>query len=199
MQSGPCIAAIQQVRNCLCTRYAAPYPTVANSTFLLSPPLARPAVSWTLSALQLNHHSRFSNFQTYGITHELESSGSTTCEEPDDSLPSDQPLSTRTDANATTTNPKRRTKQRMRLDEYCLLLAPQYSRNIIQSFILQGKVRGRQVTPHIPLAYLNQSVACKLRSIKNVTDHHLTTAPMCPCAHVLLTGPAYHWHAPPSQ
>ncbi|PNW77260.1 hypothetical protein CHLRE_10g428900v5 [Chlamydomonas reinhardtii] len=29
----------------------------------------------------------------------------------------------------------------MRLDEYCLQLAPQYSRNVIQSFILQGKVR----------------------------------------------------------
>ncbi|GLC45744.1 hypothetical protein PLESTB_000503100 [Pleodorina starrii] len=32
-------------------------------------------------------------------------------------------------------------KQRMRLDEYCMQLAPQYSRNVIQSFILQGKVR----------------------------------------------------------
>ncbi|EFJ44852.1 hypothetical protein VOLCADRAFT_82618 [Volvox carteri f. nagariensis] len=32
-------------------------------------------------------------------------------------------------------------KQRIRLDEYCLQLAPQYSRNVIQSFILQGKVR----------------------------------------------------------
>ncbi|KXZ56460.1 hypothetical protein GPECTOR_1g411 [Gonium pectorale] len=36
----------------------------------------------------------------------------------------------------------------MRLDEYCMLLAPQYSRNVIQSFILQGKVRvgGKPVT-----------------------------------------------------
>ncbi|KAG2498021.1 hypothetical protein HYH03_004279 [Edaphochlamys debaryana] len=32
-------------------------------------------------------------------------------------------------------------KQRMRLDEYCMTLAPQFSRNVIQSFILQGKVR----------------------------------------------------------
>ncbi|GFR41337.1 hypothetical protein Agub_g2022, partial [Astrephomene gubernaculifera] len=37
--------------------------------------------------------------------------------------------------------PRRGPKQRMRLDEYCLQLAPQYSRNVIQSFILQGKVR----------------------------------------------------------
>lgn len=31
-------------------------------------------------------------------------------------------------------------KQRYRLDEYCLLQYPQFSRNVIQSWILQGKV-----------------------------------------------------------
>jgi hypothetical protein len=38
--------------------------------------------------------------------------------------------------------PHRRTgpKRRLRLDEYCLQLHPQYSRNAIQSWILQGKV-----------------------------------------------------------
>lgn len=36
-------------------------------------------------------------------------------------------------------------KKRMRLDEYCMLLQPQYSRNVIQSFILQGKASA----PHV--------------------------------------------------
>lgn len=36
-------------------------------------------------------------------------------------------------------------KKRHRLDEYCLLQHPQYSRNIVQSWILQGKVGGRIV------------------------------------------------------
>ncbi|PNH12707.1 putative rRNA methyltransferase YqxC [Tetrabaena socialis] len=36
---------------------------------------------------------------------------------------------------------KRGPKKRMRLDEHCMQLAPQYSRNVIQTFILLGKVR----------------------------------------------------------
>ncbi|GIL72479.1 hypothetical protein Vretifemale_2820 [Volvox reticuliferus] len=44
-------------------------------------------------------------------------------------------------ALASPASTKRGPKQRLRLDEYCLQLAPQYSRNVIQSFILQGKVR----------------------------------------------------------
>lgn len=70
-------------------------------------------------------------------------------------------------AGASTGTPSkpRGPKQRMRLDEYCLQLAPQYSRNVIQSFILQGKVRNRECVFACMLLPLCESGAGGVRTI----------------------------------